>query len=248
MLYYRDLGDKKFVEEFYNEGKIMISNLYRYKNLENQLRKDNSEGIKSYVAIINPEKVEHTLNVHGIQHYNEKNEILNDLTQYRKIEMANCYAMSFSFKPTSIETSIVINDIQKFEKLIADELHEKHGLGESIMSPCQYYESKEESDLQIHILEQEIFNTIYFNPQLSFFLKNKIYQHEKEFRIVWIPLNNGKSSIKIFTQTRKNGYKEHVQIQYYPEYFKEFPNEEEMISNEPIFIYSKELISCALPR
>lgn len=56
MLYYRDLGDKKFVEEFYNDGKIMISNLYRFKILENQLLKNCAEGFKKFSALINPEE------------------------------------------------------------------------------------------------------------------------------------------------------------------------------------------------
>jgi hypothetical protein len=244
MLYYRDLGDEKFVEEFYNDGKIMISNLYRFKILENQLRKDNSEALKSFFAIINPEVEEHTLNIHGLPHYNENKEVIKDLSLYRKIEMANCFAMSFSLTPSPSETTIVIKDIQKFEKLISVELNKKYGIGESMMSPCQYFEAKEEDETQIHILDQEIFNTIYFKPQLSIFLKNIKYNFENEFRIVWLPLNNGKSCVKIFTLTMRYGYKKNDQIHYYPEYFNEFPNEDEMISIDPIFIYNKELVSC----
>lgn len=244
MIYYRDLGKKEYVEEFLKNGKIMISNLYRYKNLENNNRRDQLEGNKAYVSIVNPVERSYPLKINGQNSFNEKNELLTDITLYRTIEIANSFCLSMSTKATNNETCIKIKDIETFRKLISIELHKKYGIGECLSAECLYFEGLEEDESHVKNMDLNYFEKIHKNPNLSIFLKNRKFEHENEYRIAWLPLYNGKACIKIFTRQRKYGYKEHEITNYYPNYLNDFPTKQEMISTEPIFIENKNLIDC----
>jgi hypothetical protein len=241
MKLYRDLGKRKYVNSFYEDGEILISNLFSFRNLENQERIDDSEAIKSYVATINPKEYDSRFNI-PINTFDSSGKLIPDMGYYRRIEIANCFALSFFQENKHPETSIIINDVQNFSDIIGEELNNKFAIGADIHGPCFYYDSGDQKH-EIISLEKDLFLKIHHQPILTAFLKDKgRYKHDREYRMVWIPYYQKKAAVKILDRFRKYGYDFRDKYTYWPDY-GDFPKLDEMIKDK-LKIKNTELINC----
>jgi hypothetical protein len=242
MKLYRDLGKKIHVNSFYEKGELQISNLFSFRKLENQHRIDESEAIKSYVDYLNPQEYDSRFNI-PIKIFDQEGKLLPDVTYYRRIEIANCFALSFFQENQKPETSVVIKDVQKFSDIIGHELNNKFGIGADIHGPCFYYESGDEKH-EIISLSNNLFLKIHHQPILSAFLKEKEkYEQDQEYRMLWIPYYEKKAAVKILDKIRKYGYQFKDKYTYWPDY-NDFPKLDEMIK-EKLKITNTELIACS---
>lgn len=242
MKLYRDLGKKEYVDSFFEEGKLQISNLYSFRNLENTNRVDKSEGLKSYFDHLNPKEYDSRFKI-PISLLDAQGESLPDVLYYREIEVANSFALSFFQENQKPNTSIAITEPVRFCDIIGKELHSLFGLGAGIQGACHYY--KENTDEhEIYLLENELFLAVHQNPILSAFLKGEKYMGDQEYRMLWIPFYKGKAAVKILDRIRKYGYKPMETTSYWPPDREEFPTSDEMIKDK-VIIENIELIECA---
>lgn len=242
MKLYRDLGGKKHVDSFYEEGKLQISNLFSFRKLEDTNRIDKSEGLKSYLDYLNPKEYDSRFNL-PIKIFDAQGKLLLDVKYYRKIEIANCFALSFFQDNLKPNTSITITDTKRFSEIVGNELNSLFGIGADIQGPCYYYK-EDNKQHEIKSLENELFLMIHQNPILSAFLKcEENYRKDQEYRMLWIPFYKKKASVKILDRIRKYGYQYVDKYSYWPDY-QEFPTFDEMIKDK-IIIENIELIECA---
>jgi hypothetical protein len=90
---YRDLGSKKHVDDLFEKGELRISSLFKFRDLENPERKDESEGIKLFVGRPQPNKKGEFALTTNLNDQNGKR--ISDYGLVCEISIANCFALSF---------------------------------------------------------------------------------------------------------------------------------------------------------
>jgi hypothetical protein len=255
MILYRYLSGEnqkyegEYLDEFFEHGRLQISSLYRFREVENEKRRDFSEGEKEYVGKLNATDPLESINI-PIHLTDSNGKQVLDATYWKRITLANCFSLSFTFKQDETYSSkecFRINDPDAFEDIIAKEIEKKYPLGASIHGPCFYHEKEQVlgvSGVDHRSIDYKLLQQIHHDPILSAFLKEKIFEEESEYRMLWIPFYDGKASVKTLQRIRKYGYKFIEDIHYWPHNLTSFPEKQEMIP-KTLFIENKDLIRFA---
>jgi hypothetical protein len=236
---YRDLGSKKHVDDLFEKGELRISSLFKFRDLENPERKDESEGIKLFVGRPQPNKKGEFALTTNLNDQNGKR--ISDYGLVCEISIANCFALSFFLDEKQGSSIVKIKDIKGFTEKVGNEIHKKgKELLFSYSSGCRY---NKEGDKREHVfdIDDNFIKEIDDEPLKSVFLKSNRFENDREYRIVWFPNYYDRAILSIEQLVVSYGYQPHNHTLFWPSGTSELPNENEMI-DEYLTIFDNDLL------
>lgn len=160
--------NEKYVDEFLNTGSIRIGTLYKYKDINCDIRKDSREA-EVFTGRLIDGKDDSGTRVENIIHYisrEYKNQFVLSYSKEHSTRLMN------HFKTTSC---LIINEPRKFHDAITKAIRNKYKLKSSTIDECIYFNPSAVDE-----------NLMKYYLNFPFLSKNISYIEEKEIRSIWI--------------------------------------------------------------
>lgn len=178
--------DEKYIDDFFNDGSLMLSTYERCKKLEDEKRRDEQEGENTIV------KTEGTFKV-----------VIKAGIGYNPLLLCtSLYQTDVTREITTSKFCLEIKEPQKFAEAVAQELVRLgHYVIDTYIGPCCYSNKTIEgygdsASIELFLKESERSKTInpeFFNQiigevagQHMYFNKPLKFVHENEYRFIWI--------------------------------------------------------------
>lgn len=160
--------DEKYVDDFLNTGRIRIGTLFKYKDINCNIRKDSHEAKVFTGRLIDGEE--------------PSGKKIEDIIHYISREYKNQFVLSYSkehsarlmdhFKTTSC---LIINEPKNFHDALTMVINNKYNLNNGIIDECIYFNPSAVDD-----------DTMNFYLNYPFLSKRIENCHEQEIRSVWV--------------------------------------------------------------
>ena len=174
--------DQQYVDQFFNDGSLIINTLKNYQKMEGDIRQDPEEGLGHFVTELNEKGLQADESGIILSIQNPDPNLKREKIPEVKVDAGNHFILSTSDEKNKellerfeVDSLFAINDVVQFSNEIALEIHKQYEL---LLRRIRKVDYKDDKKMPKDLMDMFSW---------SVFQKSTRYKIEKEWRVMFFP-------------------------------------------------------------